>query len=1180
MKQPPLKPHGLRPRWATALCLMSALFADTTAQAGLVAHWTFDTNGNDATTNNYHLTLKNGAAISNVLPELGAGSLGGAAVDGGLDGTDDRAEADGSAAGSVQYKGITGNNPRAISVWVKGQTGGDPFPTILSSGYGSSQGGAGDGKRFDVLLNGDSSNANFNRPRVELNGGGINAAAASGVPSHRDGIWHHIVVTFESPDGGITQGSLNNVKVYSDGKLVTTSTNTRVVDTDPIYPVVVGDSVVTTEAFAANPSPTLNIDRNFRGWIDDLAIYDDAALGDTSGSATAAQSAAMIYGFAKLADANISVLPSVQSLWAGASGASAMIAGKTWYKATNIPGAATVGLIGGSLAGNDAYIKLTADHQGLALFPNGLPDFDGYGRGAYTYTQGNAIAPLTPGLRSTPPTSFSVSPALPNGLTLNTTTGVISGTPTITGVCPAKDYTITANYPSAPTSVSRVINITVRTGFYDGFEGRVDSPTTLNDEVTWDQTAFGDGGVSDYRVVDNSGNPLAHVDVPAGVDTSIQVVPTVYDWDAGKDFYTSLDIFISDNINWGGLAFGGAPMGKRLNDGFETVGSFYTFEMSDGTGVSADGNGDGPTDNFRFAFFEGGAAADPAVPVIIKVGKNAEVVRNRWYRLIVSYKANTNTFNLLAKEANSGKVVYQEEVVDTRRNNGAIGMTSSSATNLRMDNFYATVAEAISPYKPESIEAAVGVPMSSTVKVLNAPAANSAVNFTISPALPSGFNLNPTTGEISGTPSAVLPSTFYTVTAIFSNGAKVAVPFTLSANISEIRDYIRPERFDLLGGRVGVPYSLKCILFGKAPTSLAIVPPLPAGLGFNTTTGEISGTPTAVSAFAEHTVTATYGAGEPVSSVKVWSEIINTTNGFYSNFNNRSGNFSAEVNTVDQTDVDEWLTQSQGSTGDQTNFIYTRSETTNLTRIDGPTGERGIATLKNLNLAAGQDFHYQADLNSAGAVEWYGLLFAYTPNSHWAFQISDDVLQGSGRDPGSVQLIQETIDPLTEIKTSTINFRTLFADFELDQSINYRVVINYTANANMLKIRIFDLSTSVLVYNQTRTSTSFAALSGQFGLRHDFASAGFVDNIAIALSSNTPAAAPVFTNVSKTGGTVSLSWSSTAGKNYEVQSSSNLQTGGWTVLQGSVPSGGATTSYQDTTFGTATQKFYRVRELP
>src|SRR5215831_16683366 len=53
-----------------------------------------------------------------------------------------------------------------------------------------------------------------------------------------------------------------------------------------------------------------------------------------------------------------------------------------------------------------------------------------YSTVAASYTLGTAIATNTPSSSGGAATSYSVQPALPAGLTLSTTTGVISGTPT------------------------------------------------------------------------------------------------------------------------------------------------------------------------------------------------------------------------------------------------------------------------------------------------------------------------------------------------------------------------------------------------------------------------------------------------------------------------------------------------------------------------------------------------------------------------------------------------------------------------------------------------------------------------------------------------------------------------------------------------------------------------------
>ncbi|RYE16149.1 MAG: hypothetical protein EOP45_17990, partial [Sphingobacteriaceae bacterium] len=81
-----------------------------------------------------------------------------------------------------------------------------------------------------------------------------------------------------------------------------------------------------------------------------------------------------------------------------------------------------------------------------------------------TFTVGTAITPLSPSVTGTV-TNYSVSPGLPAGLILNSSTGVISGTPS--AVNPATDYTVTAtNSAGATTAVVSIAFIIVNLKIY------------------------------------------------------------------------------------------------------------------------------------------------------------------------------------------------------------------------------------------------------------------------------------------------------------------------------------------------------------------------------------------------------------------------------------------------------------------------------------------------------------------------------------------------------------------------------------------------------------------------------------------------------------------------------------------------------------------------------------------
>jgi maltose 6'-phosphate phosphatase len=79
-----------------------------------------------------------------------------------------------------------------------------------------------------------------------------------------------------------------------------------------------------------------------------------------------------------------------------------------------------------------------------------------YAPGAPVYTQGVPIAPSSPTVTNAV-TSWSASPALPDGLALDGTTGVLSGTPA--AAQGATSYTITASSPVGTTSATLTITV-------------------------------------------------------------------------------------------------------------------------------------------------------------------------------------------------------------------------------------------------------------------------------------------------------------------------------------------------------------------------------------------------------------------------------------------------------------------------------------------------------------------------------------------------------------------------------------------------------------------------------------------------------------------------------------------------------------------------------------------------
>ncbi|AVA34317.1 N-acetylneuraminic acid mutarotase [Cupriavidus metallidurans] len=139
--------------------------------------------------------------------------------------------------------------------------------------------------------------------------------------------------------------------------------------------------------------------------------------------------------------------------------------------------------------------------------------------------------------------------------------------------------------------------------------------------------------------------------------------------------------------------------------------------------------------------------------------------------------------------------------------------------------------------------------------------------YSVSPALPAGLAIDPQTGVITGTPTAVTASAVYTVTGANSvdsvqalltiEVAAVAVPPVGLVYVDRLPEYI-----------VGVPITYNEPAYtGGEVTQFSISPALPAGLTLNTQSGVISGTPTAELAQKTFVIVASNSAGSVTAQI-------------------------------------------------------------------------------------------------------------------------------------------------------------------------------------------------------------------------------------------------------------------------------------------------------------------------
>jgi len=292
----------------------------------------------------------------------------------------------------------------------------------------------------------------------------------------------------------------------------------------------------------------------------------------------------------------------------------------------------------------------------------------------------------------------------------------------------------------------------------------------------------------------------------------------------------------------------------------------------------------------------------------------------------------------------------------------------------------------------------------------------------VSPALPAGLTMEPQTGTITGTPTAVTHDTVYTVSC--SNAAGSA---TTRLEIEVKATAIAPENLSYRESSVVYVTSQQItpntpITAGGEITQYSVSPALPTGLSLDPQTGVLTGTPTTVTAPADYTVTGSNDVDSVQAqlNIEVQAQIVAPTSLTYSD--------PAPVYIVGLPIVDN---EPDSSGGEIAQFSVSPTLPAGLS-IDAQTGvisgtptTAGVPTTYTVtgsNSAASVTAQLTIDVNTAVIGEWLPTDYMNQARyRHTATRLSDGrvlVAAGLGR---SLLSSAELYDPVADTWAQTGN---------------------------------------------------------------------------------------------------------------------------------------------------------------
>ena len=496
----------------------------------------------------------------------------------------------------------------------------------------------------------------------------------------------------------------------------------------------------------------------------------------------------------------------------------------TWSVSPSLPAGLSLDASTGAISGTPTAITSSAtytvsatntggtDSAVLTIVVNDVaPSSLTYSPNTFTLTKGTAMTTVTPTANGGPVTAWSVSPSLPAGLSIDSTTGAVSGTPT--AVTSSATYTVTASNTGGSTTAD--LTIVVNDIAPSSLTYSPSSFTLTKDTAMTTVTPTNSGGT----VVSYSVSPS----LPAGLtlDTStgaISGTPTAV---------TSSATYTVTATNTGGTTT--ADLTIVVNDIVPSSLTYSpnSFTLTKGTAmttVTPTASGGAIT----------GWSVSPSLPAGLSLDSSTGAISG-------TPTAITSSATYTVTASNTG------------------GSTTADVTIVVND-----VVPSSLTYSPNSFTLTKGTAMTTVTPTASG---GPITGWSVSPSLPAGLALDSSTGAISGTPTAITSSATYTITASNTGGSTTAdVTIEVNDVVPSSLTY-SPNSFTLTKGTAMT--TVTPTASGGPITGWSVSPSLPAGLALDSSTGAISGTPTAVTSSATYTVTASNTGGSTTADVTI-----------------------------------------------------------------------------------------------------------------------------------------------------------------------------------------------------------------------------------------------------------------------------------------------------------------------